>query len=599
MDGLLLAVLAAAVIAAVTTIAPRLGVAAPLILVLLGVGVSLMPFVTVPQIEPEWILTGVLPPLLYSTAVAMPSMDFRRDFAAIGGLSVALVVLTTVVLGFVISAVVPGIGLATGFALGAIVSPTDAVATSIVKRLGVSPRVVTVLEGESLLNDASALVLLRSAIAATAASVSLWRVAGDFVVSVLVAVVVGVVVGWLNLLLRRRVADAAVSTTISFVAPFAAFVPAEHLGASGLVAAVAAGLVTGQGAPRYLEPRHRMAEVSNWRTVELLLEGGVFLVMGLELDAIVKDTRATHGDLGLAVGLGALAVGIIVTIRALYVWPLLRSLRRRAERGAAMRDHLVVIQERLDSGRPLPDLRARARGGSRPGRPRPGAAGAQGDGAGGGEHAVALRPRRAEQFTTRIRRTLADVDYLASAPLGPREGTVLVWAGMRGVVTLAAAQTLPTTTPQRSMLVLVAFVVAAGTLVLQGGTLPWIVRRLGVGGSSAAADAEERRRLVLELYAAGNAVLDDQGLARPDGTPYADVVVSRVRRETVLPVDDVDAEQIAEVGAQYRELRMRVLGAMREALLAARADGTYSSAALESALGVLDADQIGLEAKNA
>jgi monovalent cation/hydrogen antiporter len=165
MDGLVLAVIAAAVIARVTTLAPRLGVAAPLLLVLLGFGVSLLPFVTVPQIEPELILTGVLPPLLYSSAVAMPAMEFRRDFAAIGGLSVTLVVVTTTVLGFVIAAVVPGISLATGFALGAIVSPTDAVATSIVKRLGVSPRVVTVLEGESLLNDASALVLLRSAVA--------------------------------------------------------------------------------------------------------------------------------------------------------------------------------------------------------------------------------------------------------------------------------------------------------------------------------------------------------------------------------------------------------------------------------------------------
>jgi CPA1 family monovalent cation:H+ antiporter len=581
MDGLLLAVLAAAVIAAVTTVAPRLGVAAPLLLVLLGVGVSLMPFVTVPPVEPEWILTGVLPPLLYSSAVAMPSMEFRRDFAAIGGLSVALVVVTTVVLGFVIAAVVPGIGLATGFALGAIVSPTDAVATSIVKRLGVSPRVVTVLEGESLLNDASALVLLRSAIAATAASVSLWHVAGDFVVSVLVAVVIGVVVGWLNLLIRRHVTDAAASTTISFVAPFAAFLPAEHLGASGLVAAVAAGLVTGQGGPRYLEPRHRMAEVSNWRTVELLLEGGVFLLMGLELDTIVKDTRATHGDLGLAVGLGALAAAIIVVIRALYVWPLLRSLHRRAERGAAMRDKLVVMQERLDSGRPLPTRRAQLR-------------------AGAGEVAegtVALPERRVEQFTTRIRRTLADVDYLAGAPLGPKEGAVLVWAGMRGVVTLAAAQTLPRGTEQRSLLVLVAFVVAVGTLLVQGGTLPWLVRRLGMAGGAPGPDPDERRRLILELAEAGNAVLDDAGLARPDGTPYADRVVARVRRETVFPDDDAQAAEVREAGAQYRELRLRVIDAMRAALLRARSDGTYSSAALEGALGVLDADQIGLEVR--
>ena len=154
-------------IVAVTRIAPRVGVAAPLLLVLLGVVASLLPGAPGLEIEPEWILAGVLPPLLYSSAVSMPGMDFRRDFGAIAGLSVVLVVVSAVVLGVFFSRVLD-ISLATGIALGAVVSPTDAVATSITKRLGVSPRLVTVLEGESLLNDASALVLLRSAIAATA-----------------------------------------------------------------------------------------------------------------------------------------------------------------------------------------------------------------------------------------------------------------------------------------------------------------------------------------------------------------------------------------------------------------------------------------------
>jgi monovalent cation/hydrogen antiporter len=631
MDGLVLAVIAAAVIAGVTTLAPRLGVAAPLLLVLLGFGVSLLPFVTVPQIEPELILTGVLPPLLYSSAVAMPAMEFRRDFAAIGGLSVTLVVVTTTVLGFVIAAVVPGISLATGFALGAIVSPTDAVATSIVKRLGVSPRVVTVLEGESLLNDASALVLLRSAVAATAASVSLWHVAGDFVRSVLIAVVVGVVVGRLNLVLRRRVADAAVSTTISFVAPFVAFLPAEHLGASGLVAAVAAGLVTGQGAPRYLEPRHRLAETSNWRTVELLLEGGVFLLMGLELKAIVSEVLDTSGDLALALGLGALVAAIVVVIRALYVWPLLRGLTRRQLRGVALRDQLVVMQRRLDAGQ----LPARPRQTGRGPDPLPSAdsvpfapslpaaasapAAATPPGAdsvpaaddpptgdtlptrdspaAGEQPAPAMPPRRVDRWAARVRRTIADVDYLAGAPLGPKEGAVLVWAGMRGVVTLAAAQTLPHDTPRRALLVLVAFVVAAGTLLVQGGTLPWLVRRLGLAGGDAMPDADERRRLIRELSAAGTALLDDPALARPDGTPYGERVVGRVRRETWFPEDDEQVDATRERGAQYLELRLRVIEAMRTALLQARSDGTYASETLEGALAVLDADQIGLELK--
>ena len=153
-------------------------------------------------------------------------------------------------------------------ALGAILSLTDAVATSIVKRLDASPRVVTVLEGESLLNDASALVLLRSAIAATAASVSLWSVAGSFVRAVVAAALVGLGVGLAGLYVRARVANAALSTAVSFVVPFLAYLPAEQIHASGLVAVVVAGLVTGTGRPstcvrRTGSPRSRTGERSS------------------------------------------------------------------------------------------------------------------------------------------------------------------------------------------------------------------------------------------------------------------------------------------------------------------------------------------------
>src|SRR5690348_4912913 len=194
-----------------------------------GIVVSLLPFVPAVDIDPEWILAGVLPPLLYSASVSMPSMEFRREFGAIGGLSVLLVVVSALVLGVFFSWVIPGLGIWWGIALGAIVSPTDAVATSIVKKLPVSPRVVSILEGESLLNDATALVLLRTAIAGAAASVSLWSVLGKFAFAVVVAAVIGVVVGKVNLMVRARVTDSTVNTVISFTVPFLAAIPAEEL----------------------------------------------------------------------------------------------------------------------------------------------------------------------------------------------------------------------------------------------------------------------------------------------------------------------------------------------------------------------------------
>lgn len=518
-ESLIVVVLGLLAIAAATTAAPRVGVAAPLLLVLAGIGVSFLPFVPDVEIEPHWILTVVLPPLLYSAAVSMPAMDFRREFTAIRGLSVVLVVLSAVLLGLFFSAVIPGLSLAWGIALGAIVSPTDAVATTIVKRIGVSGRITAMLEGESLLNDATALVVLRSAVAGAAASVSLGGVVADFAFAVIAAMVIGFVVGHANVWVRARVEDPAVNTVLGFTVPFLAAVPAEEIGASGLVAAVVAGLATGRHAPRMLSPRHRLSDNENWRTVELVLEGGVFLVMGLELSAILDEAE---GELDTAILVAAGALALTLAIRALYVAPLLVRVASRTRRGEQMIPRVTAMQASLDRGDPEA-LERMARG---------------------------RRNVEAgiEQFRTRVRRTVADIEYFLAEPLGWREGVVVVWAGMRGAVTLAAAQTLPEDTPQRALLVLIAFLVASGSLVIQGGTLPRVVG--WVKPAPERVDPGERERLNALLAAAA---------AATDG-------------------DHVTA-----------------LEAQREALLDARDDGAFSAGVLNAALAQLDAEQIGVE----
>ncbi len=201
----LVAIVGVVAVVAVTALAPRLGVAAPLLLVTMGLATSLLPFVDRVTVPPEWILGGVLPPLLYSAAVNTPTMEFRRDFRLISLFSVVLVAVSAVTIGLLATWLVPGLPLGIGIALGAIVSPTDAVATSIVRQAGVAPRLVTVLDGESMLNDASALVLLRSAVAAVGVSVSLWEVALSFVWAVAAAVGIGYVVGRVNLAVRSRI----------------------------------------------------------------------------------------------------------------------------------------------------------------------------------------------------------------------------------------------------------------------------------------------------------------------------------------------------------------------------------------------------------
>lgn len=553
MELLVVVVLGLLGIAAATAFGPRLGVASPLLLVIVGIVVSLLPFVPEVEVEPEWILAGVLPPLLYSASVQMPAMEFRREFSAIGGLSVGLVIVSSVLLGLMFSWVIPELGLAGGIALGAIVSPTDAVATSIVKRVGVSPRIVTVLEGESLLNDATALVLLRSAIVATAASITFWEVLGDFVFAVVVAIVIGYLVGKANLWVRERVKDPTVNTVISFTVPFLASVPSEVLGASGLVAAVVAGLVTGRGAVKRLSPQHRASDTQAWRTVELILEGAIFLVMGLEMSAIVAEVQGGRSGIMTGLALAGLALLAVTIVRAAYVFPTLGLQRRRARRGAEIRDQLTSMQDRLDHIDDTHPLKLERRGG--PQR---------------GDLGRAVPKERVALFRRRVNRKVADIDYFTAEPLGWREGSVIVWAGMRGAVTLAAAQTLPADTPERSLLVFVAFVVAAGSLIIQGGTLPMLVRWVKparVDQAAIDADREEIDRMLREI--------------------------ARSRIEEAKAA--VDRGEASGVPARGYAFRLGVIEAQRHELWAQRDEGRFSSQALTEALAALDATQISLE----
>ncbi|MEJ5945592.1 cation:proton antiporter [Pseudokineococcus basanitobsidens] len=520
-------------VALAAVVGPRLHVPAPLVLVVLGVVVSVLPFVPVVEVPPELVLSGILPPLLYSTSAAMPAMDLRRELGAVSALSVALVVVSALVLGWVFTLLVPDLPYSWAVALGAVISPTDAVATSIAKQADVSHRVTAILEGESLLNDASALVLLRAAVAGSATAVSLWGVAGQFVLAVAVAVVVGLLVGRASVRVRGRVSDPTAATVISFTVPFAAALPAEALGGSGLVAAVAAGLVVGRRGPRVLRPQQRRSDEENWATVSLVLEGAVFLLMGLEIAGIVS--AAGGADVAVrALGLAVVGLLGVVVVRTAVVAPLLGWLHLRSTRWQRARGRVEAMQERLAGGEPLP---ARGRSSRR------------------------RREVDVQRFGRRVRQVLADIDYLAASPLGPREGAVVVWAGMRGAVTVAAAQTLPTGDDgpeQRSLLVLVAFAVAAVSLLVQGGTLSVLIRWL-------------------------RPAVDD-----PE-------VLARERVEVLQLVRDSWAAVPPEAGEPDKQHRLRQLRASRDALLDARDVGVHDADVLGGALAAVDAEEVALD----
>jgi len=569
-NGLVFGVVAIVTIVVAGVFSRKLGVAAPLILIIVGFAFSYIPGAPT-EVNHNIVLLGLLPPILYAAAINVPVVDLRRNFSTISALSVGLVLITAFGTGFLLFVIFPDLTLAGGIALGAVISPTDAVAaTALGKKLGLPPRLVTILEGESLVNDATALVLLRSAILAISSAVTFWGVIGDFAFAVSVAIVIGLGVGFVTVRVRTKLRDPILDTTISLAVPFIAFIPAEAVGASGVLAVVAAGLYSGHNSAKRFTAQARISERLNWRTAQFVLENGVFLLMGVEISAIIADVLAKDLSVTAAVLYGLFMVATIVVIRFLFIGPLLLMLRRRGQ----------LAEERQSRVRAMLD-RMRRRADSDP--------------------MFAKRQDRAERV---FQRRELDIKQLKAEGLGWRGGVILGWSGMRGVVTLAAAQSLPEDIPYRSQLVLIAFTVAVVTLLVQGGTLPWVIRMSGIRGSDRVADRRELAELLDEMGTAGLAVLENPDFTLPDGQEIDSGVIERVRNDTLLSAES--AWERARFGAgdegiaksphqQYRSLRQEVLQAERAALLEARSTGSYPSRVLSRAQAMLDLEETRLE----
>jgi monovalent cation/hydrogen antiporter len=574
MDYALVAVLGVVVVVVTAAFSRRLGVAAPLALVVVGIGYSFIPGVPQIEVEPDIILMGVLPPLLYAAAITVPVVDFRRNFASISALSVLLVVGSAFATGFVLFVLLPDLDLGAAIALGAVISPTDVVAaTSIGKRLGLPPRLVSILEGEGLVNDATALVMLRTALAATALAASgefsAWGVIGDFTFAVVVALVIGLAVGVVSVFIRRKLNEPVLDTAISFAVPFIAYIPAEELGASGVIAVVAAGLYSGHRSAHF-SPQSRISERFNWRTLQFVLENGVFLLMGAQLAGIVQGVHAEELPAHHAVLLGLLAAGILMVLRFIFVWPLLLTVRRSEQRAISQYSRISEFADRL---------RDSVRGPAR-------------------------AEKRRARFALAVDRRQNDITQLRDEGLDARGTVVIGWAGMRGVVTLAAAQSLPKDTPYYEQLVLIAFTVAIATLLIQGGTLPLVIRLTKIRGSDRAADRRELAELLDDMASAGIEALESPDFELPGGQKVDWSVLERVRQDTLIASQaaweraehaDDDDGILQSPHQQYRDLRREVLQAERAVLLEARSRGSYPSRILTRAQTLLDLEEARLE----
>ena len=319
METLTAVLLILVAIAIVYEIARRIGVPYPTLLVLGGLALAFVPGLPRIQLEPDLVLLVFLPPLLFAAAAESPIRDLRANLAPLLRLSIGLVLFTMVVVALVAHALIPGLSWPAAFTLGAIVGPTDALAaTTVFRRLG-TPRIIrTLIEGEALFNDATALVAYRAAVLAVSAGFVLSESLAGFVIAAVGGIAIGVVVGRVSGEILRRLDDPPVEVLISVVIPFAAYLPADRLGLSGVLAAVTAGLVIGSRLGTILTPNSRILWLTTWKMIGFVLNGFVFVLIGLELPTVLANlgNRPPSELLGLAI----VVSGVVVIARIVWVF---------------------------------------------------------------------------------------------------------------------------------------------------------------------------------------------------------------------------------------------------------------------------------------
>ncbi len=511
----------AVIVLAVTALADVVDFPAPLFLIAVGIGLSFVPGVPEVELEPEIVLLGLLPPLLYSAALQTSLVDFNAHRRVILLLSVGLVVFTTFGIGWLVHELLPDVGWPAALAIGAVVAPPDAVAaTTIGRRIGLPRRIVTILEGESLLNDATALVALRTAIAAAGLGITAFEVGVDFVVAAGGGVAVGLAMFMLVAFLRKRITDPVFDTGMSFLVPFAAYVAAEEVHASGVVAVVVAGLLLGHKAPIIQTAQSRIAERMNWRTIAWILENAVFLLIGLQAQALLSDVQDSEvSSARIVLVCASTLVGVIV-LRMVWVF---------------ISRFLLV--------RPGPDP--------------------------------------------------------ATGQVPTWQGTFLVgWAGMRGVVTLAAAYVIPPDFEHREVLLLIAFTVVAGTLFLQGLTLPVLARMLDVPGPDPVDDALARATLLQQASKAGLKALEEMDVEDPHGV--IDLVRQRIDQRNFSAWERLATTADEEAPSDlYSRVRRTMIDAERGRILEIRKSGTVPSEVVADVLAMLDVEESLLETASA
>ncbi len=442
----------------------------PTVMVVTGLGIALVPGLPAVQLTPELVFLMFLPPLLYGAAWNTSWVDFKRNVWPISMLALGLVLVTTLGIAFVAKMLMPDLPWAAAFTLGAIVSPPDAVAaTSITKRLPVPRRIIVILEGESLLNDATGLVAYRLAVAAAASGAfSFYESLSTFFVAASGGVAIGLVGGWIAVKLHRLLDDPVIETTLSLLTPYAVYLPCEAMHVSGVLAVVSCGLYVSQRSDWLLSSATRLHAGAVWGSVLFVLNGLTFIFIGLGLREVIASI---HDDGWWSSSILAICVFVAtVMLRVLF----------------------VVV--------------------------------------------AAYVPRWAISSFRRISTPAFSHVLLVS------------WTGMRGVVSLAAALALPLDFPKRDLILFVTFGVILGTLVIQSLSLPWLIRKMGIG-KAGRSRLEQELDARLAMLATANAFLEAHSNRTEEGQrdlqylrAHIELQANRIVSKLRLEVDDISID---------------------------------------------------------
>jgi len=395
-------------------LANKIKVAYPILLVIAGLLISIIPGVPVTKIDPELIFIIFLPPLLYEAAWTISWKELWRWRRIITSFAFIVVFLTAISVAFVANYFIPGFSLALGFLLGGIVSPPDAVsANAILKFVRVPKRMSSILEGESLLNDASSLIIFRFAMIAVATGQFIWLDASlSFTWMLVGGIGIGLLIGWLFMLIHKYLpTDASMDIILTIITPYTIYIFAEEIHSSGILAVVSAGLLLSNKRHHFLTSSSRVRGVNVWESFVFVLNGLVFMLIGLDLPEITAGLKQDGIGFGDAIWYGLLVTAILIVVRILAAF------------GAVL--------------------------------------------------------------TTLVMRNFINVAERNPGFKGP---LLLGWTGMRGVVSLAAALSIPvqlsdgTAFPQRNLILFITFIVILTTLLLQGLTLPYLIKKLRIAG---------------------------------------------------------------------------------------------------------------------